>query len=50
MQGRPVERPGASQAGLARAYGPGRAFLGVIEVQSPGVMVPRRLKAQAGAA
>lgn len=50
MQGRPVERPGAGPAGLARAYGPGRVFLGVVEVQSPGVMVPRRLKAQAGTA
>jgi tRNA pseudouridine55 synthase len=49
MQGRPVERPGAGPAGLARVYGPGREFLGVVEVQSPGVMVPRRLKAQAGA-
>ena len=49
MQGRPVERSGAGPAGLARAYGPGREFLGVVEVQLPGVMVPRRLKAQAGA-
>jgi len=50
MQGRPVERSGAGPAGLARVYGPGRAFLGVAELQSPGVMVPRRLKSQAGAA
>jgi len=49
MQGRPLERPGAGLAGLVRAYGPGREFLGVVEVQSPGVMVPRRLKAQSGA-
>jgi len=50
MQGRPVERPGTSLEGITRAYGPGREFLGVVEVQSPGIMVPRRLKAQPGAA
>jgi len=48
MQGRQVERSGTGLAGLTRAYGPGREFLGVIEVQSPGVLVPRRLRAQAG--
>src|SRR5262245_51113730 len=47
MQGRPVDRQGAGAAGLARAYGPGRVFLGVVEVQSPGLLVPRRLRAQA---
>jgi tRNA pseudouridine55 synthase len=49
MQGRPVERPGACPEGLTRAYGPGKEFLGVVEVQSRGVIVPRRLRAQAGA-
>jgi len=49
MQGRQVERPGTGPAGLARAYGPDRDFLGVVEVQSPGVLVPRRLRAQVGA-
>ena len=49
-QGRPLERPGTAAAGLARIYGPGREFLGVVEIRSPGVMIPRRLKSQAGAA
>ena len=51
LQGRPVERAEVGGlTGLARVYGPGRAFLGVVEVQSPGVMIPRRLKSQAGTA
>ena len=50
MQGRTVERPGATEAGLARIYGPGQEFLGVIEMVGPGKMVPRRLKSQAGMA
>lgn len=50
MQGRTVERAGAGTAGLARIYGPGREFLGVVEVTSVGKMVPRRLKSQAGMA
>jgi tRNA pseudouridine55 synthase len=49
-QGRPVERAGAGTTGLARIYGPGHEFLGVVEVTSPGLMVPRRLKSQAGVA
>jgi tRNA pseudouridine55 synthase len=49
-QGRPVERPGADAAGLARAYGPGRDFLGVVEVTGPGLMVARRLRSYAGIA
>lgn len=49
-QGRPVERPGVDAAGLARAYGPGRDFLGVVEVTSPGLMVARRLRSTAGIA
>jgi len=50
MQGRAVERPGAAEAGLARIYGPGQEFLGVVEVIGPGKIVPRRLKSQAGTA
>jgi tRNA pseudouridine55 synthase len=49
-QGRSVERPGGEAAGLARAYGPGRDFLGVVEVTSPGLMVARRLRSTAGIA
>jgi tRNA pseudouridine55 synthase len=50
-QGRSVERPGSEEAtGLARAYGPGKDFLGVVEVTSPGVMVARRLRSTAGIA
>lgn len=50
MQGQVVERAGAVTAGLARIYGPGQEFLGVVEVTGPGKMVPRRLKSQAGMA
>jgi tRNA pseudouridine55 synthase len=50
MQGQPLERAGAATAGLARIYGPGQEFLGVVEVMGPGKMVPRRLKSQAGMA
>jgi tRNA pseudouridine55 synthase len=50
MQGRSVERAGAAAAGLARIYGPGQEFLGVVEVVGAGKMVPRRLKSQAGIA
>ena len=49
-QGRSVERPGSEATGLARAYGPGKDFLGVVEVTSPGVMVARRLRSTAGIA
>jgi tRNA pseudouridine55 synthase len=49
-QGRPLERPGTIAGGLARIYGPGREFLGVVEIRSPGLMIPRRLKSQTGAA
>jgi tRNA pseudouridine55 synthase len=41
--GQSVERGGADFAGLARIYGPSREFLGVGEVTSPGIIVPRRL-------
>jgi len=47
LQGQPVEHNGAGKTGLARIYGPDRAFLGVVEVTSPGHILPRRLKAQA---
>lgn len=50
MQGRAVERVGAIAPGLARIYGPGPEFLGVVEVIGTGRMVPRRLKSQAGMA
>ena len=50
MQGRRVERPEAGPTGRARVYGPGHEFLGVVEVENPGVMVPQRLKSQAGVA
>jgi tRNA pseudouridine55 synthase len=46
LQGQPVEHGGAGSAGLARIYGPDRAFLGVVEVTSPGRILPRRLRAQ----
>ncbi len=49
-QGRSVEQPGGEATGLARAYGPGKDFLGVVEVTSPGVMVARRLRSTAGIA
>jgi tRNA pseudouridine55 synthase len=46
LQGQPVEHGGAGNAGLARIYGPDRAFLGVVEVTGPGRILPRRLRAQ----
>lgn len=46
LQGRPVEHRGAGKTGLARVYGPDRAFLGVVEVTSPGQIQPRRLRSQ----
>lgn len=42
-QGQSVERVEARRAGLARIYGPHHEFLGVAEVTSPGLIVPRRL-------
>ena len=47
LRGQGVEHRGAGETGLARIYGPDRAFLGVVEVISPGHILPRRLKAQA---
>lgn len=46
LQGQPVEHHGAGKTGLARIYGPDRAFLGVVEVTSPGHIQPRRLRRQ----
>jgi tRNA pseudouridine55 synthase len=43
LQGQAVERAGMAGAGLARAYGPGRRFLGLAEVTGRGRVVPRRL-------
>ncbi|MGH8640981.1 MAG: tRNA pseudouridine(55) synthase TruB, partial [Burkholderiales bacterium] len=46
LRGQAVEHGAAAKAGLARVYGPDRAFLGVVEITSPGRILPRRLKAQ----
>ena len=48
--GQSVERSGPRVAGLARIYGPSQEFLGVGEVTSPGIIVPRRLVSTARAA
>jgi tRNA pseudouridine55 synthase len=50
VQGRAIERADVGPAGAARVYGPDRTFLGVVEIRSPGLLVPRRLKSQTGAA
>src|SRR5262245_2540185 len=47
LRGQAAEHGGAGETGLARIYGPDRKFLGVVEVTSPGRILPRRLKAQA---
>jgi hypothetical protein len=47
LQGQALEHRAAGKVGLARIYGPDRMFLGVVEVTSPGRILPRRLKAQA---
>ena len=46
LRGQEVRHGGAGEAGLARIYGPDKAFLGVVEVTSPGHILPRRLRAQ----
>ena len=46
VTGRGIDWPEALAAGLARIYGPGRGFLGVVEIQAPGRIVARRLLAQ----
>jgi tRNA pseudouridine55 synthase len=47
LRGQEVRHGGAGETGLARIYGPDKAFLGVVEVTSPGHILPRRLRAQA---
>jgi tRNA pseudouridine55 synthase len=46
LRGQAVQHDGAGEAGLARIYGPDRAFLGVVEITSPGRILPRRLRSQ----
>jgi tRNA pseudouridine55 synthase len=46
MRGQAVQHDRAGEKGLARIYGPDQAFLGVVEVTSPGRILPRRLKSQ----
>jgi tRNA pseudouridine55 synthase len=46
VQGQTVEKAGAPDDGLARAYGPGRRFLGLVELVERGRVVPRRLLSQ----
>ena len=50
LSGRGIEWPDAVAVGLARAYGPGQDFIGVVEIQTPGRIVARRLLAQRPAA
>ncbi|HKA39483.1 MAG TPA: tRNA pseudouridine(55) synthase TruB [Burkholderiales bacterium] len=47
LRGQAVQHDGAGETGLARIYGPDQAFLGVVEITSPGRILPRRLRAQA---
>lgn len=47
LQGQTVEEAGATDAGFARVYGPGRQFLGLAEVTGRGRVAPRRLLSQA---
>jgi tRNA pseudouridine55 synthase len=47
LRGQALQRDRAGETGLARIYGPDRAFLGVVEITSPGRILPRRLRAQA---
>lgn len=44
--GQGIEWPEALAVGLARIYGPGRDFLGIVEIQAPCKIVARRLLAQ----
>lgn len=46
LLGQAVQHGSAGEPGLARIYGPDQAFLGVVEITSPGRILPRRLKAQ----
>lgn len=45
-RGQSVDCTDARTAGLARIYGPGREFLGVVEVTTPGRITPKRLRSQ----
>ena len=47
LRGQAVLHGSAGEPGLARIYGPDQTFLGVVEITSPGRILPRRLKAQA---
>jgi tRNA pseudouridine55 synthase len=46
LRGQSVQHDRAGETGLARIYGPDRTFLGVVEVTSPGHILPRRLRSQ----
>ncbi len=46
VTGQEIEWPDAPDAGLARIYGPGRDFLGVVEIRAPYRIAARRLMAQ----
>jgi len=46
VTGQGLEWPETLAAGLARIYGPGQDFLGVVEIQAPHRIVARRLLAQ----
>lgn len=46
LRGQAVRHDRAAGAGLARIYGPDRAFLGVVEITGPGRILPRRLRSQ----
>jgi hypothetical protein len=45
-RGGPVAAPGGHLPGPVRLYAPGHRFLGVGELQTDGLVVPRRLVAQ----
>jgi tRNA pseudouridine55 synthase len=46
LRGQAVQHDRAGEKGLARIYGPDRAFLGVVEITNPGQIQPRRLRRQ----
>jgi hypothetical protein len=45
VQGQSIE-PVEGAVGLTRIYGPDRLFLGLVEINGAGQVVPRRLRAQ----
>lgn len=45
LQGQSLEHQAADHVGFARIYGPDSMFLGVVEVTTPGRILPRRLRA-----